>query len=50
MAFKKYQAVEKTNLLSKDEHRKVRKFLRKTGKRSVSELSDEEKTLLDKQK
>lgn len=43
MSFKKYQKVEKSSVLSKDGHKHVEGALRKLGKRSVSELDEDER-------
>ncbi|MDB5280842.1 MAG: hypothetical protein JWR61_5797 [Ferruginibacter sp.] len=43
MGFKKYQSVEKTELVSKEGHEVIADELRKTGKTSVGDLSENEK-------
>jgi hypothetical protein len=40
MAFKKYQSVEKTDVLSETEHKQVESNLHKLGKTSGAGLSD----------
>jgi ribosome recycling factor len=41
--FRKYQKVEKANVLSEDEHRKVESNLHKLNKTSAADLTDEER-------
>jgi hypothetical protein len=43
MGFKKYQSVEKTEVVSKQGHAAIADELRKTGKTSVGEMSDSER-------
>lgn len=48
MAFRKYQKVERSKVLSKDQHSRVGSFLHKLGKQSATELTEEERQALDK--
>jgi hypothetical protein len=48
MAFRKYQSVEKTRVLTEGQHSRVGQFLHKLGKRSASDLTEEERKALDK--
>lgn len=49
MAFKKYQKVEKSDVLSPAEHKQVEENLHKVGKTSARDLNDEERAeVLDK--
>lgn len=48
MAMRKYQSVEKTEILDEEDHSKLSKSLKKFGKKRVSELpEDERKEILD---
>lgn len=49
MSFRKYQSVENSKLLTKDEHRKVSKYLVKLGKASAVELTNAEREELERQ-
>ena len=40
MAMRKYQKVEKAQVLDEEEHQKLGKALQKTGKKSVAELDE----------
>ncbi len=42
----RYADVEKTEVLTSDEHRRIAKGLRKLGKRSVKDLTPEERKRL----
>lgn len=47
--FRKYQAVEKSDVLSKTDHTKVESHLKKMGKTSVADLDEDERVQLSKQ-
>ena len=49
MAFRKYQKVERQEVLSKDNHKRIGSFLKRFGKTSASELTDEQREELQKQ-
>lgn len=49
MAFRKFQSVENVHLLNTVEHKKISKFLSKTGKTKVEELDSDEKEQLRKE-
>jgi len=46
MGFRKYQSVEKTDVLSEDDHKKVEAKLHKLGKTSMTELDEDERNSL----
>jgi hypothetical protein len=48
MAIRKYQSVENTKVLNKDQHSRVGSFLHKLGKQSANDLTDEEREALSK--
>ena len=52
MGFRKFQSVEKTDVLSDEEHGKIKNALKKLNKTSAKQLTDEEREklsqLLDK--
>ncbi len=43
MSFRKYQSVEKTEVLSEEEHKQVESKLHKLGKTSMTELDEDER-------
>lgn len=43
MAFRKYQSVEKSDVVSKQGHDAIKDELRRTGKTRVSDMDEEEK-------
>lgn len=47
MAFRKYQKVEKQEVLSPDQHQRISQQLSKLGKSSVGELNERERELLE---
>lgn len=49
MAFRKYQKVEKSSVLSKDEHEAVEDTLHKLGKTSAADLDEPERKKLLKE-
>lgn len=42
MGFRKYQSVERADVLTKEEHKKVEAELHKFGKTSMTELDEDE--------
>lgn len=46
MSLRKYQSVEETEVLPPEEHEQISAELSKTGKHSITELSDEERQSL----
>jgi hypothetical protein len=46
MAFKKFQSVEKAEVVSKEDHAKIGKALRREGKKAVHELDEDERKKL----
>lgn len=48
MSFRKYQSVEKTEVLPHDENERIAAELQKLGKTSATQLTDAERTVLDK--
>jgi tRNA G37 N-methylase TrmD len=49
MAFRKYQKVERQEVLSEGDHKRVESHLHKLGKTSAADLTDEEREELQKQ-
>lgn len=47
--FRKYQSVEKAEVLSKDDHERVEKHLHSLNKTSATQLTEEEREELAKQ-
>lgn len=46
MGFRKYQKVEQAELVSKQGHDVIEEELRKTGKKSVKDLSEDRKSVV----
>lgn len=49
MAIRKYQSVEKSEVVSKEGHEKIASALRKEGKKAVHELDEEQRKKLTRQ-
>jgi hypothetical protein len=48
MSFRKYQKTERNSVLSPRKHNLIGKVLKKTGRKSVADLTEEEKDSLDR--